>query len=65
MIEWCQIHPDFGPDGFVFVNDNQRIVTDCIFPDNHVESFDSKEEYEQRIKEWLEQNPGWTQNPGY
>lgn len=62
IIEWCQVHPDFGPNGFVFVNENQRIVTEFSFPDNHYESFDSKEEYEERLKEWLEQNPGWTQS---
>jgi len=30
-----------------------------FFPDNHSEMFYSEEEFEYRLKEWLEKNPGW------
>ena len=34
-------------------------MTEYKFPDNHYEYLNDIDEYEERLNDWLEENPGW------
>ena len=62
IIEWTNVNYDekYGPDGkFEFVPSNGQVMLEFSFPDNHYEQFYSEEEYQERLQEWLKENPGW------
>ena len=62
IIEWANVNYDeqYGPDGkFEFVPSNGQVMLEFSFPDNHYEQFYSEEEYQERLQEWLKENPGW------
>ena len=60
IVEWVQtsIHDDC-PDKFQLITCDQVVMLEKIFPDNHYEYCTSEEDYQERLAEWLEENPGW------
>lgn len=61
IVEWVDISYNFnGEEGkFEFVPANGQVMLEYSFPDNHYEQFYSEEEYQERLQEWLKENPGW------
>jgi len=62
IIEWTDVDYDqkFGPDGkFEFVPYNGQIMLEFTFPDNHTELCYNEEDYQERLEEFLKENPGW------
>lgn len=64
IVEWAQVRWDHSFGGsFVYVEEDQHIVTEKMFPDHHYEYFESEEQYNERFKEWMDENPGWEITP--
>ena len=66
IVEWADVSYDskYGECGkFRFVDSDQVIMTEKIFPDNHTELCHDEEDYQERLKEFLEKNPGWVIGP--
>ena len=62
IIEWTDVDydPKYNLQGkFEFVPSNGQVMLEYSFPDNHYEKFYSEEEYQERLQEWLKENPGW------
>ena len=62
IVEWADVsyNQKYGPEGkFEFVDCDQVIMTEKTFPDNHTELCYDEEDYQERLKEFLENNPGW------
>lgn len=65
IVEWNDVsyNTEYGEDGkFRFVDYDQVIMTEKTFPDNHIELCRDEEDYQERLKEFLENNPGWEKN---
>lgn len=60
VIEWNHIpySHEYGGE-FKYIAEDEVIMKEVYFPDNHYE-FLFPEEVDERFKEWLEENPGWT-----
>ena len=60
FLEWVQIpySREWGGE-FKYVDEDQVVMTEKRFPDNHYEYVFDDEDYEERLKEFLEENPGW------
>lgn len=63
IVEWSDVSFEDGGGKFEFVDANQVIMTEKLFPDNHYEYFTSEEEYKERLEEWLKENPEWELTP--
>ena len=66
IVEWTDVSYEskYGPEGkFEFVDSDQVIMIEKIFPDNHTELCYDEEDYQERLKEFLEKNPGWIKGP--
>ena len=62
IIEWIDVsyNHDYGDEGkFEYVPYNGQVMLEYSFPDDHYERFYSEEEYQERLQEWLKENPGW------
>ena len=62
IIEWADVNYDekYGQEGkFEFVPSNGQVMLEFSFPDNHYEQSYNEEEYQERLQEWLKENPGW------
>lgn len=61
IVDWIDINFEFrGEEGeFEFVPSNGQVMLEYSFPDNHYEQFYNEEEYQERLQEWLKENPGW------
>ena len=44
---------------FKYVEPDEAVMKEYMFPDNHFEYYRSEEEYKEALDEWLEENPGW------
>lgn len=65
IVEWTDVNYDskYGPEGkFEFVDSNQVVMLEKEFPDNHTELCYNEEDYEERLKDFLDKNPGWVKN---
>ena len=62
VVEWTQ-EPwsnEFGDrGGFEYVDCDQLVMREYSFPDNHYEYFETDEQFNEALEEWLEENPGW------
>ena len=62
IVEWTQ-EPwsnEFGDrGGFEYVDSDQLIMREYQFPDKHYDYFESDDEFEEVLKEWLAANPCW------
>ena len=66
IIEWIDVNYNnkYGDEGeFKFVPSNGCIMLEKFFPDNHSEMCYDEEDFEERLKEFLEQHPGWVKGP--
>ena len=45
--------------GFEYVECDQLVMREYEFPDRHYEYFETDEEFEEVLRDWLEENPGW------
>lgn len=66
IVEWTDVSYDqkYGPEGkFEFVDSDQVVMLEKYFPDNHTELCYDEEDYQERLKEFLEENPGWVKGP--
>ena len=62
IIEWIDVNynQEYGPEGkFKFVPADSYVMVEKTFPDGHYDYFGSEEEFEEVLKDWLEENPGW------
>lgn len=61
IVEWSQI--SYNSEGdyshFKLVGPDQVVMLEYRFPDNHFEYVFDEEDGKERLKEWLEENPGW------
>lgn len=67
VIEWEEIPWDGKWGGhWQYINDDDEevVMKYYDFPDNHSELFETKEQYEEALKEWLEEHKDeeWEQN---
>ena len=66
IIEWTDVSYDkhLGPEGkFEYVPGNGYVMIEKHFPDGHYDYFGSEEEFEEVLKDWLKENPGWVKTP--
>ena len=62
IIEWTDISYDqkYGPEGkFEFVPADGYVMIEKTFPDNHTELCYDEEDYQERLDDFLKENPGW------
>lgn len=59
IIDWVDYNPEFGMGRFEFVPGDGYIMREFSFPDNHYEMFSDEDEFNEALKEWLKDNPGW------
>ena len=62
IVEWIDVSysDKYGPEGkFKFVDTDEVIMLEKFFPDNHSELCYDEEDYQERLKEFLDKNPGW------
>lgn len=64
VVEWTQSPKDrgWGADGFKYVGEDEVIMIEKEFPDNHYEYFMSEAEYEEALKDWLLEHPTYKKN---
>ena len=57
-VEWATVsEADHGK--FEYVPEDSYVMIEKIFPDNHTEMCYDEDDYQERLKEFLEENPGW------
>ena len=60
VVEWVQVPWDHQFGGhFELIEEDQVVMLERIFPDNHTELCYDEEDFNNRLKEFLEENPGW------
>lgn len=62
IIEWTDVdyNQEYGPEGkFEFVPADGYVMIERTFPDNHTELCYNEEDYQERLDEFLKDNPGW------
>lgn len=60
IIEWVEVPYSHEWGGnFVHVDDDQVVMLEKYFPDNHCELCYDEDDYEERLKDFLDENPGW------
>lgn len=60
-VEWVDVNYDMQQEEgyFAFVPYNGQVMLKFNFPDGHYELCYSEEDYQERLTEWLKENPGW------
>ena len=59
LVEWATNHYESVRGGrFKFVDEDQVVMTEKIFPDNHTELCYNEADYNERLNEFLKENPG-------
>lgn len=61
IIEWVQ-RPwsgNYGGYGFQYIGNDDVVMKEKFFPDNHSELCYDEDDYSQKLDEWLKDNPGW------
>lgn len=62
IVEWTDVsyNNEYGDEGkFEYVPYNGQVMLEFTFPDNHYEMCYNEEDYQERLQEWLKENPGW------
>lgn len=59
IIEWIQVDPNNSEAKFQAIDDDQRVMTEYLLPDQSFIYFETQEEYNEYMEEWLKENPGW------
>ena len=65
IVDWLDINFKFkGEEGeFKFVPGDGCIMREFLFPDNHYEMCYDEEDYQERLADFLKENPGWEKTP--
>ena len=59
IVEWTtNNYEDLSAGSFKFVDEDQVVMTEKIFPDNHTELCYNEADYKERLDEFLKENPG-------
>lgn len=60
IIEWDQVpySHEYGGE-FKYVAEDEVVMLEKHFPDNHIELCYNEEDYQEKLAEWLKGNPGW------
>jgi len=62
IVEWTtNSYEDMEAGSFKFVDEDQVVMTEKVFPDNHTELCYNEADYKERLDEFLKENPGWRQ----
>ena len=61
IIDWVDYNPEFGMGKFEFVPGDGYILREFRFPDGHYEMLADDDEFNEALKDWLKENPGWEQ----
>jgi hypothetical protein len=63
IVKWVQIpyDRDYGGE-YRYVDEDEDVMVEFRFPDNHYEHFLSRKEAAAALQEWLKENPGWLEN---
>ena len=63
IVEWIQepYSRDYG-GSFEYVPEDGYVMLERQLPDGTFEMFHSDEDYQETLKEWLQENPGWEKN---
>ena len=62
IVEWTDVryNNEYGEEGrFRFVDCDQVVMLERTFPDNHTELCYDEEDFNERLKAFLDENPGW------
>ena len=62
IVEWSQEdwNNEYGFNGeFIYVEPGQVVMTEYQLPDNTHIFFEKEEEFEDYLKDWLKEHPGW------
>ena len=62
IIEWIVNYHDYE-NHFQAIGDDECVMIEYRFPDNHFEYVFSEEEGKELLDEWLKENPGWEKGP--
>lgn len=62
IVEWDTVFRDERPVAFRYTSDDEVILKEVIFPDNHIEYAGSEEEAKEMLDKWLKENPQWHKN---
>ncbi len=63
IIEWESVpyNHEYG-GSFKYVGEEEVVMLEKLFPDNHYELCYDEEDYQEKLAEWLKENPGWVKN---
>lgn len=60
VVEWAEVSWDHQYGGsFEYVDDDQVVVKEYVFPDNHTELCYNDDDFNERLEEFLKENPSW------
>lgn len=64
IVEWVQLpwSHEYGGKGFQYVDEDQVVMLDRQFPDNHSELCYDEDDYKERLEEFLRGHPYYKQN---
>ena len=59
-VEWAEVPWDHQYGGsFEYVDEDQVVVKEYVFPDNHTELCYNDDDFVCRLNDFLKENPGW------
>ena len=60
VVEWAEVPWSHQYGGsFVYVEEDEVVVKEYTFPDNHIELCYDEDDYNERLKDFLEEHPEW------
>lgn len=65
IIEWCQHNEEFddhSTNTFRYIDYDEVVMLEKVFPDNHYEYCFNESEYKERLDDWLKEHPTYKQN---
>lgn len=62
IIEWTDIAHEYENDFWKYVDEDYEVMYRLQLPDNSYELCYNEEEADERLREWLKENPGWKKN---
>ena len=60
VVEWAELPWDHQYGGsFQYVEEDELVVKECIFPDNHTELCYDEDDFKERLDDFLKEHPEW------
>lgn len=59
IVDWCNVSYDSGDGRFDYVGEGEVIMIEEQFPDGHYEMCYDEEDFNERLEQFLKDNPGW------